>query len=453
MFLDTNTIVVKDRQRKKSGDIDTLANSISRVGQIHPIVVRKDPDGTIILVAGYTRLEACKKLKIQVSATWHEDLSPEAAEEIELEENAKRTDLEWRDYVNAVGTLRDKRGWSVNETSEHLSIAKPTVRDIYSVYKNLDSPMLKTATNLSQAIGILRNVSNRKVASIINEIMEANNKLITPIPNIPTPNTSVPNTQIPNTPIPNTQIPNTPVSNSPSPILATTTPDPVSCADFIKMAADYSGPKFELIHCDFPYDVDYSKYGHSVTSNTEDYKHTGFVELLDALCNNIDLWASYQSHIVVWFSMEFYQSTVNRLEEAGLFVHKHPLIWLKSDNAGIIPGGPNKKYPRRIYETALLCSRGNRPLVRQLSNAYACPSVSNPIHPSQKSEPMLKHFMSMLVDETTRVFDPTCGSGSALCAAEAVGAKSVLGFDIDLNYVKNANTKIRNARLLQRIQS
>jgi len=130
-------------------------------------------------------------------------------------------------------------------------------------------------------------------------------------------------------------------------------------------------------------------------------------------------------------------------------VQRHPLVWFKSDNSGIIPGRDNQ-YPRRVYETAFLASRGRRSLIRSMANTYACPLASNPLHPSQKPEPMLRHFLSMLVDETTDVFDPTCGSAAALRAADALGARKILGLEISSEYAERANAATKTAQLLRR---
>jgi site-specific DNA-methyltransferase (adenine-specific) len=82
-------------------------------------------------------------------------------------------------------------------------------------------------------------------------------------------------------------------------------------------------------------------------------------------------------------------------------------------------------------------------------NSYAAPTAGNKIHPSQKPEPMLRFFLQMLVDETTTMLDPTCGSGAALRAAEDLGAKSVLGLELDPNYAQSANTMTLKARVLR----
>jgi len=69
---------------------------------------------------------------------------------------------------------------------------------------------------------------------------------------------------------------------------------------------------------------------------------------------------------------------------------------------------------------------------------------------SVKPEPVLRNFFRMFVDETTIMFDPTCGSGSSLRAAESLNARHALGLEIDADFAKQANTALRNARILRR---
>jgi len=147
--------------------------------------------------------------------------------------------------------------------------------------------------------------------------------------------------------------------------------------------------------------------------------------------------------------MENYGETLELLR-TRFVVPSHPLIWLKSDNAGILPD-PSRG-PRRIYETAFFGYRGDRKVVRAVSNAYAAPSVRDS-HMSEKSEPMLRYFFGMIVDQHTTMLDPTCGSGSALRAAESLDASRVLGLEIDPTFVDRARLKLRQARNLRELSA
>ena len=226
-------------------------------------------------------------------------------------------------------------------------------------------------------------------------------------------------------------------------------PDCILNTSFLTWAPVYTGPKFNLIHCDFPYGIKFTGgYGQEEDGIKYESTEDGYWALVDCLCTNLSRIASYSSHLVFWFSMNFYAETKRRLESAGLKVQDHPLIWYKSDGQGIVPG--RNEYPRRIYETAFLCSLGKRPLVKMFDNTFACPRAQNGIHPSTKPEPMLRYFFSGLIDSTTDMLDPTCGGATALRAAEDVGARSILGLELDSDFYKSALAATNNARLLRK---
>jgi DNA modification methylase len=128
------------------------------------------------------------------------------------------------------------------------------------------------------------------------------------------------------------------------------------------------------------------------------------------------------------------------------------MIWYHSDNRGMTPWVKGIMEPRRVYDMAFIASRGDRRLLKnEVANLYGAPLVSRPIHSTQEPDGMLDHFFSMLVDNTTTMLDPTCGSGSALGVAEARGAKSLLGIEYNPEYAKAANDRLNNQRTLRKL--
>jgi DNA modification methylase len=156
--------------------------------------------------------------------------------------------------------------------------------------------------------------------------------------------------------------------------------------------------------------------------------------------------------MIFWFSMKHYYHTLDFFHKfmPSLSINPFPLIWMKSDNKGILPD--HKRGPRQIYETALLCSRGDRYIINAVANAYHGPT-DREHHPSTKPEPMLKHFFQMLVDENTRLLDPTCGGGSALRAAESLGAKFVFGIEESSDFVVSARQALKRSRVLRKLST
>jgi DNA modification methylase len=112
-------------------------------------------------------------------------------------------------------------------------------------------------------------------------------------------------------------------------------------------------------------------------------------------------------------------------------VNPHPLVWVKP-TAGIIPV-PDRT-PRQCVEYAFLCSRGNRRIESKRNWEEGDPPRDR-IHQSQKNEAVVEHFLSMLVTPTTRILDPTCGSGVAIRVAKRLGAEAGLGLELDRDFV------------------
>jgi hypothetical protein len=482
--LDPAVIVIRNRQRKAITNIDDLFIKSVTERLIHPIVLRREDD-QILLVVGGRRLEAMKRggvnpLVENTHFRFFEDLSPNEARKVELEENAKRLDLTWREHAAAVGELdqiyrQENDKWDASDTGNYLNIGRAYTYEILKVYKNLDNPNLRDATSIKSAIATLQISAERAASQFADQIADVSRNMFgTPAnpatpgrsPTPPSPNGQDPNPNptyavaggnpVPidlNSPFqpPDGPDPVNPVNNSDSPVLPGL-PTFVLNTDALRWLSTYDGPKFNLIHCDFPFDIRYDSYAKSVTSTSEDYDFTGFWPLTDTLIENINRVFSYSGHIMFWFSMKFYQQTKDRLEKVSdLYVHEHPFIWLKSDNAGIIPGRDNA-FPRRIYETAFLCTRNKRPLVKSISNAYAAPTASNPVHPSQKPEPVLRHFFSGLIDETTDILDPTCGSGTALRAADSMDARTIVGLESNKLYADTAESLCQSHRRLRHIR-
>lgn len=487
--LDPHQIVIRreTRQRQENiNDVEDLKQSIRALGRIiNPIVVRR-VDDEIVLVAGERRLKASLELQLSaVPVRFFEDLSDTEAEIVELEENVKRKELAWRDQVRAIGRIhilhqKQTRGWKIEQTAEAVSLHHSQVRKILHVFDALDSSKIAKAEGIEQAYNTLHRFSERKAEAIVGDIIVQGAKIFGTQASATGTVADVTNAAalLATAPPPDDNLtisaavkiadddlipasPPTAINGHPvvptvsAQVTSSAAPPPIINANFIEWARTYEGPKFSLIHCDFPYGN--YRGGDSTSLNSmeteEFYDNTESVywNLVDGLTQNLDRLLSYSAHIIFWFNMNFYTETVSRFRKVGLMVHDHPLIWHKTGGAGgqgVVPGTATT-YPRRMYDTALLCVRGGRPLAKPGANSYSAPTVGNKIHPSQKPEPMLRFFLQMVVDETTTMLDPTCGSAAALRAAEDLGAKSILGIEMDPNYAQAALTRTLQARVLR----
>jgi ParB/RepB/Spo0J family partition protein len=401
-----------ERQRKDFNAIDELAGSIRANGLINPIVVT--PQG--VLVAGQRRLMACKQLGwTHISVQLTTDLEPLALHIIELEENVKRVDLTWQEQTLAVQQYHKlMRGlhtnWTQTDTANALNISQPNIHRFLAVAQEIEqgNKSVAEAPRFSVARGITERKASREGTQELSNI------------------------------------------RSFAPIAAEkTNNDAIQLTDFLEWAPLYSGPKFNFIHCDFPYGINAEgKQGFSGDAyGTYDDTRENFLSLLHVFARNLENFCSPSAHIMFWFSMKNYQELLTFFKEETDFVIQYiPLVWSK--HLGII-SDPQRTF-RNQCEFCLFGSRGDRKIVRTASNHYHGVQM-NKEHMSGKYEPMLKHFFSALVDHTTLMLDPTCGSGTALVAAEALGAAKVLGLEINPEFVKIGNASVEKERLLRKV--
>lgn len=408
-----------NRQRRELTGLQELADSIRAVGLINPPVI----DTNNVLIAGERRFTACRDILGWTSIPVQDAASLDPAELhlIELEENVKRVDLTWQDQCNAMAeyhSLQQRRSaeWSQAKTAKALGVKDAEVSNRLAVARALkeEVPLVVQADKYSVALGVTQRLAARQrdsAAEVMGQMLQ----------------TAAPG----------------PESAEDSPVeidteeVATLTESPFRAklvpfrlADFTQWAADYSGPRYNFLHCDFPYGVNAQSHAQGAGSAFGSYDDSAdvYFQLLDTLASAMQNVVAESAHMMFWFSMDFYEVTRSKLQEMGWAVNPFPLIWHKSDNSGILPDP--KRGPRRIYETAFSCSRGDRLIVQAVANTFAAPNLKQ-IHMSEKNPDMLAHFFRMFVDDTTTMLDPTMGSGNAVIVSEKMGAAHSLGLERD----------------------
>lgn len=464
----TSIEVKPNRQRKAVDKIAELASSIETIGLLNPIIVAKTDTGTIQLVAGERRLRAYELLALQqpeetkfttIPVRFFNNLSQAELQLIELEENLKREDLTWQETVEAVLTTIEAfqkhfPDWTQAKIAEAIGYDYSTVVRYAKVARALraDHPQVKAASGIRAAISVLERENERKITASVDKLVDDIDRGL----DIAEAKETLPKYK----------------EETGKSALAFQAGTPESSAfqgkdgyvkpataaiinnDFISWAESYKGEKFNFIHCDFPYGIDHqdSDQGGSKVYGAYEDSEDIYWKLCEAFCTHRDKFMLNSCHVVFWFSMKFYEETKAFFAKHApeLEIQDFPLIWHKSDNKGIVPDVTRQ--PRRVYETALLMARGDRKIIKPLANCYSAPTnKADAIHVSEKPMPVLRHFFSMLVDEHTRVLDPTCGGGTSIRTAEELGAENALGIELDPVYAEAAVKKLHQARTLLKL--
>lgn len=396
-----------NRQRKELTKIEELAESIARIGLINPVTITREGN----LIAGERRYTAIKSLGwTSIPVQFAEELTEYELQSIEFEENIKRENITWQEECAALERFhrlkaQHETAWTQDSTAEALGLSPRTVRRQLAVASELDNEKVAKADKFSSAVNLVeRSLSRRKSAAI-----EGIGKTLTLAVAEAAPE----------------------LEEAPK-IIA-----PILLQSFHDWQETYDGQKFNLIHCDFPYGINVASSPRQNSALQDFYADSpdiywALLERLDLAMSNV---VADSANLIFWFSMDYYTQTLAALRSMGWTVNPFPLVWHKSDNSGIAPDP--QRWPRRTYETAFVASRGDRKLTEAgpRANSFAAPGVGDDrIHISQKPETMLRHFLSMYCDEYSSLLDPTCGSGSALKAAKALGAASVLGLEQDPDF-------------------
>lgn len=392
----------RQRQNDEDFDVSDLLASLPTLGLINPIIIERSG----VLRAGERRLTAAKALGwTHIDVRFVEDLDEVELHLLELDENLRRKNLEWKDQCRAIQEyhrLQVSRNpdWSQEMTADALGMDQPRISRYMDVAKELDSGNEKVlnADRLSQAVTITQKVnSRRRAAAVTKALAETSGQSVEEYKE----ERSVPLLNV----------------------------------DFLEWAPLYRGEPFNFIHCDFPYGVNMDGSGQAANKVHGEYVDEADVywKLLDGLAENADRLIAPSAHIMFWFSMDFYHDTMMYLtKHLGFRINPFPLIWYKNDNTGMMPDV--KRQGRRVYETAFFGSRGDRLIIDAVSNLFPYAGREKEIHMSEKPIPMLRHFMRMFVDEYSLVLDPTCGSANALRAASQLRAKTVLGLERDTEF-------------------
>lgn len=362
---------------------------------------------------------------------------------VELEENIRRKQLEWQEEVAAVAKYALTLKAPNDIVGKALGISGQTIGRMITTFEALqDNPDLAKAPSWSSAYQMHQVVVQRKTSAAF-EALRA---------------TAVPKPLAEGWPdLSQFKAPAAAATETPSvveirtPLKVVPAPRPFFAKkeDFLSWAPNYVGMRFNLIHCDFPYglNMDTAPLQNSGARwDTIDKRYPDSPELFDKLCrtffDNQDRFIADAAHCIFWLTPRNYGKLASRFAHYGWAVSEFPLIWHKSDNAGIAPDV--RRWPRRTYKMAIFASRGDNKIVKVKAASIAAPTAnaSGEYHLSEKPLPVISHFLEMVVDSTTRLLDPTCGSGTALRAAHQLGASLGLGFDIQESHVDYVNKQL-----------
>lgn len=397
--LKVTEIVVGERFRVDYGDIENLATSISKYGQLTPIII----DAKNNLVAGGRRLMAFKHIGLlTIDCVRYAEISELQKREIELEENIRRKDFTWQEEAVAKASLHSLKqqlygeaikghggGWGLVKTSEELrESVGGLAQDLKLAEAFQKYPSLLLEKNKSAAF--------RKLQILMeNDIKE----------------------------------------ELASRVKIDISTDCIKLGDSTVLLKGVESESITLILTDPPWGVDIET---SQGGKTWDSVHTG-AQFDDTKYNtmnmlNLVIKECYRvlkpnSHMYMFFGQQMYADVRKILEGVGFFVNPVPLVWNKSSGG---QAGTDYQFTQ-AYETIFFCMKGKKALTTLgIPNVFTVDRVppSQKIHPTEKPRSLLRVLIEQSSNVGDLVCDPFAGSGSTLLACYECDRKP-FGFELN----------------------
>jgi DNA modification methylase len=422
-------VVPENRQRRefRAEEIVKLADSISQNGLIQPVVVRRDNQNRMLLVAGERRIKAMMYVwnfgqaircgehtfdEGQVPCIYQGEMDPIDAFEMELEENIRRLDLTWQERAAATSQLFELRQLQAsrdgNTLPTYADIAKETRGDSGSaidetrkeilVSRHLDDPDVARAKTADDAFKILKRKEetrrNTELAAQIGSTLTADiHQLLQG-----------------------------------------------DCLDILPTLPSES---VDVFLTDPPYGIDADQFGDSggrASAHFYDDSFTTWASLMKVLAVESFRLAKPLAHAYVFCDIENFLVLRGYMAAAGWTPFRTPLIW---HNPTAMRTPWPEHGPQRKYQICLYAKKGDRRVAKIAPDIISYPSDENLGHQAQKPVDLYSDLLRRSARPGDCVLDPFCGSGPIFPAAHGLKCRAI-GIELDAAAFGIAATRIRN---------
>lgn len=373
-------IHVGERVRSDEGDIEALAISILKYGQLQPLILDQDNN----LIAGKRRYEALVlNQSASVWVSYQHEIDELKAVELEIEENIRRKQFTAAEEIQGIARLDAIRNaqdpnWTQGQTAALAGLPSPKyVSEANKYSKMIDLfPELKDAKSVRQ----LKSWADHKAASI-NRVIEVRDN-------------SIDYAKIENK---------------------------IILGDSVDVIRTIPSGSFHAIITDPPFGIDYDERRAGSKGSLSDYEDSS--ESYERLLSMApDLFRVLRSDgWLVWFlGVSWYERAKQVFRESGFTVDEIPVVWDRSEGRcyTIRPD----RYFGRGYDIALHCLKGNPQVVQR-----GKPNIIR-VKPVEVAETQVERPTDLYAELIRRltvpgeiVADFFVGSGSCPAAAASLG--------------------------------
>lgn len=392
--------VSKERFREDNGDIESLAVSILKFGQLEPIILDEDNE----LIAGFRRLSACRLNGADsVWAVHKGDVDDLLAREIELEENIQRKQMTPAEEVKAIAELhniktRQDPNWGQVQTAEATGVQRSQVSAAVKYAQMIDLfPELKEAKSIRQ----LQSWADAKAASIGRVVEVRDNR-----------------------------------------IDYEAIEAKILLGDSTEVIKQVPSETFHAIITDPPFGIDYDERIAGTIGSVSDYEDSSAsYERLLGMAPDLFRVLRPNGWLIWFLGISWYQRAKEVFRASGFVVDEVPIIWDRSD--GRSHTARPDRYMAKAYDIALHCIKGSPEMVqRDKPNVIRIPPVETATTSVERPVELYAELIRRLTVPGELVADFFVGSGSCPAACASLG-RDYFGVEQDVERRAYALKKIR----------
>lgn len=396
--------IANDRFREDFGDIESLAESIKRIGQLVPILVTDDYK----LIAGERRIRACKLANIPTIKALIVTADEIKSKVYEITENIERKDFTWQEKAKAMKELHQMLSrlypdWSARKTSDEIGLAISTVTTDLNLADAIDEApeLFKDCKTKKDALKVLQKY---KIDEAVTELM---------------------------------------TRKSQRSLLAKAS-EILFRGDCVELCDTLPAKSIDAVITDPPYGIDIDKTKKlDVRIGIYEDKAGLYKNTMEALIRKLDRVLKDDSVAVIFCASEWAQFVKDLLRSIGFLVPESIAYWVKPIGQTNQP----HKCLASCCEYIVYGLRGNATIQKQgRTNVFQYQSVtpSNKIHPVQKPLNLMEDILETFTLPGFTVLDPFAGAATTLIAALKRGCFPI-GFELDEHYYAAALDRLSRA--------
>lgn len=430
-----------DRERTDLGDIEGLAESISKFGRginrpIQPLVIRREDN---MLIAGGRRLSALRLLAqeelLEGTHFLYQDTIPDdELKEMELEENVRRKSMGWKEEVSAIArihTLKSRKAviageeWGAQETGELLGISRFPVTYavmINKILKNEPSSLVASATSFREAIDLC--VAERSRITTKEEASRLKARMQSQVP------ASMLPAQGKEEALAGTGF-NITTNEQQSNSIVIPLSKQLLLGDCLDLLQTFPEASMDHCICDPPYaiemdNIQQSNMGTDVSSTAKEHDVVENLQLFENMFPIIRRVLKPTSYFLMWYDLDHHEKLQQLAIKHGFKVQRWPIVWCK--NSSCQNGAANVNFTKKT-EVCMVMRREHALLANTKASTTNYIEDSNVIDKATLGHPFVKPYnvWRMLIEsvslEGQTILDPFAGVGS--CPTAAVLLKRV----------------------------